>query len=50
MEATTRQILALLNAIDEIAADEVDEKTCIPYSCPHNTAIATITTMPVDQL
>jgi hypothetical protein len=34
MKAATRQIVALPNAIDEIAADEVDEEAGIPYSCP----------------
>jgi hypothetical protein len=34
MEAATKQIPALLNATGEIAANEVDEKAGIPYSCP----------------
>jgi hypothetical protein len=34
MEATTIRIPILLNATGEIAADEVDEETGIPYSCP----------------
>jgi hypothetical protein len=34
MEAVTRRITALLNATGEIAADEVDEETGIPYSYP----------------
>jgi hypothetical protein len=34
MEATTRRILALLNATGEIAADKEDDKAGIPYFCP----------------
>jgi hypothetical protein len=33
MKAATRRITALLNATDEIAADEMDEEAGIPYSC-----------------
>jgi hypothetical protein len=33
MEATTRRILALINATGEIATDKVDEEAGIPYSC-----------------
>jgi hypothetical protein len=34
MEAATRRIPVLLNVTGEIATDEVDEETSIPYSCP----------------
>jgi hypothetical protein len=34
MEVVTRQISALLNATDKIAADEVEVEAGIPYSCP----------------
>jgi hypothetical protein len=34
MKTVTRRISALLNAIDEIVANEVEEEAGIPYSCP----------------
>jgi hypothetical protein len=49
MEVATRRIPTLLNVTGEIAASKVDEERVYLILVPNNAAIATITTMLIDQ-
>jgi SOS-response transcriptional repressor LexA len=48
MEAVIRRIPIVLNVTGEITIDEMDKEAGFIILVPHNAAIATITTIPVD--